>query len=129
MFDDLTDKNIDLYMMKMYENPQCADLDEYNDDMKTFKYIKRLLNRYENTGELKDRLILNHLNLICNVFTPPVATRILFFKIDQPFWSTLKTFMIFLSAMPDTLPLIRGKIIKSSDIAVNFDVANKLRKI
>jgi len=129
MFDDLTDKNIELYMMKMYENPQCADLDEYNDDMKTFKYIKRLLNRYENTGELKDRLILNHLNLICNVFTPPVAARILFFKIELPFWSTLKTFLIFLSAMPDIIPSVRGELIRSSDIAVNFDVANKLREI
>ena len=129
MFEDLTDKNIDLYMMKMYSNPQCADLDEYYDDVKTFKYIKRLLNRYESTGELKERLILNHLNLICNVFTPPVAARLLFFKIEQPFWSTLKTFLVFLSAMPDRIPMVRGKDILSSDISINFDVANKLREI
>ena len=129
MFEDLTDKNIDLYMMKMYDNPQCVDLNEYYDDVKTFKYIKRLLNRYESTGELKERLILNHLNLICNVFTPPVAARLFFFKLEQPFWSTLKTFLIFLSVMPDRIPDIRGDTIISSDIPINFDVANKLREI
>ena len=80
MFDDLTDKNIELYMMKYYENPQCLDLEEYNDDIKRIKYIKRLFNRYENTGDLKERLILNHIIVLYNVYDIEVATRILFFK-------------------------------------------------
>ena len=129
MFEDLNDKNIDLYMMKAYENPHCVDMDEYYDDVKTFKYLKRLLNRYEKTGELKERLILNHLHLLYNVFGVTAATRILFFKIDDEFWSTLSTFLIYLNFMPDRVDGIRGETILASDISVNFDVANRLREI
>ena len=129
MFEDLNDKNIDLYMMKAYENPHCVDMDEYYDDVKTFKYLKRLLNRYEKTGELKERLILNHLHLLYNVFGVTAATRILFFKIDEEFWSTLSTFLIYLNFMPDRVDGIRGETILASDISVNFDVANRLREI
>jgi len=129
MFDDLTDKNIDLYMMKHYDNPQCADLEEYNDDIKRIKYLKRLFNRYENTGDLKERLILNHIVVLYNVFDVGSATKILFFKIDSSLWSILKTFLIFLGYMPDRIEGIRGNIILSSDIPINFDVANYLREI
>lgn len=129
MFEVLNDKNIDLYMMKAYENPHCVDMDEYYDDVKTFKYLKRLLNRYEKTGELKERLILNHLHLLYNVFGVTAATRILFFKIDEEFWSTLSTFLIYLNFMPDRVDGIRGETILASDILVNFDVANRLREI
>ena len=129
MFEVLNDKNIDLYMMKAYENPHCVDMDEYYDDVKTFKYLKRLLNRYEKTGELKERLILNHLHLLYNVFGVTAATRILFFKIDEEFWSTLSTFLIYLNFMPDRVEGIRGETILASDISVNFDVANRLREI
>ena len=129
MFEVLNDKNIDLYMMKAYENPHCVDMDEYYDDVKTFKYLKRLLNRYEKTGELKERLILNHLQLLYNVFGVTAATRILFFKIDEEFWSTLSTFLIYLNFMPDRVDGIRGETILASDISVNFDVANRLREI
>tara|TARA_Y100000817_G_scaffold27226_1_gene19260 strand:+ start:274 stop:663 length:390 start_codon:yes stop_codon:yes gene_type:complete len=129
MFEVLNDKNIDLYMMKAYENPHCVDMDEYYDDVKTFKYLKRLLNRYEKTGELKERLILNHLHLLYNVFGVTAATRILFFKIDEEFWSTLSTFLIYLNFMPDRVDGIRGETILASDISVNFDVANRLREI
>ena len=129
MFDDLTDKNIDLYMMKAYENPQCMDVEEFHDDMKKIKYLKRLFNRYENTGDLKERLILNHIIVLYNVFGVDSATRILFFKIEKKFWSTLKTFLIFLNCMPDRINGIKGKDIISSDVPVNFDVANHLREI
>ena len=129
MFEDLTDKNIDLYMMKAYENPQCMDVEEFHDDMKKIKYLKRLFNRYENTGDLKERLILNHIIVLYNVFGVDSATRILFFKIEKKFWSTLKTFLIFLNFMPDRINGIKGKDIISSDISVNFDVANHLREI
>ena len=93
MFDDLTDKNIELYMMKYYENPQCLDLEEYNDDIKRIKYIKRLFNRYENTGDLKERLILNHIIILTNVFGVDASSTLLLYKIDQEYWPALKSFM------------------------------------
>ena len=129
MFDDLTDKNIDLYMMKYYENPQCLDLEEYNDDIKRIKYIKRLFNRYEKTGDLKERLLLNHIIVLYNVYEVEVATRILFFKIDPALWSILKTFLVFLGCMSDRVLGIKGETILNSDIPVNFDIANHLREI
>ena len=129
MFDDLTDKNIEMYMMKHYENPQCTDLEEYDDDIKRIKYIKRLFNRYENTGDLKERLILNHIIVLYNVFDISAATRILFFKIDPSLWSVLKTFLVFLGYMPEHVEGIDGEDILNSNIPVNFDVVNYLRKI
>jgi hypothetical protein len=129
MFDDLTDKNIELYMMKYYENPQCLDLEEYNDDIKRIKYIKRLFNRYENTGDLKERLILNHIIVLYNVYDIEVATRILFFKIDSSLWSILKTFLVFLRCMPERIKGIKGETILDSNIPINFDIANHLREI
>ena len=129
MFDDLTDKNIDMYAMKVYENPQCLDIEEYYDDIKRIKYIKRLFNRYENTGDLKERLILNHVIVLYNVFGGEPANRILFFKIEKNFWPILKTFLTFLIYMPDRILGIKGNDILSSDIPINFDVANHLREI
>ena len=129
MFDDLTDKKIDMYLMKPYDNPHCLDIEEFYDDMKRVKYIKRLFNRYENTGDLKERLILNHIIVLYNVFGVGPATRILFFKIEKDFWPILKTFLVFLNYMPDRVLGIRGDDIISSDIGINFDVANHLREI
>ena len=129
MFEDLTDKNIDMYLMKAYDNPHCLDIEEFYDDMKRVKYIKRLFNRYENTGDLKERLILNHIIVLYNVFGVGPATRILFFKIEKDFWPILKTFLVFLNYMPDRVLGIRGDDIISSDIGINFDVANHLREI
>ena len=129
MFEDLTDKNIDMYLMKEYYNPQCLDIEEFYDYMIRVKYIKRLFNRYENTGDLKERLILNHIIVLYNVFGVGPATRILFFKIEKDFWPILKTFLVFLNYMPDRVLGIRGDDIISSDIGINFDVANHLREI
>ena len=128
-FDDLTDNNIEMYMMKMHDNPQCIDMEEYNRDIKRIKYIKRLLNRYDTTGELKERLILNHIIVLYNVFGP-AATRILYFKIDESSWSVLKTFLVFLGYQPpDRIEGIDGRTIRDTDISINFDVANRLREI
>jgi len=129
MFDDLTDKNIDMYMMKYYDNPQCVDLEEYNDDIKRIKYIKRLFNRYEKTGDLKERLILNHIIVLYNVYEIEVATRILFFRIDSSLWSVMKTFLVFLGCMPERVDGIRGVNILNSNISINVDIANHLREI
>lgn len=129
MFENLTEDNVILYAMKHYENPQCLSEQDFTNDLKILKYVKRLLNRYSRTGVIKERLMLNHLIMLGNVFPVPVLTRILFLKIPIEYWSALKTFLIFLKYMPDTIEQINGKIIMSSDIKVDLEIAKKLRNI
>ena len=129
MFEDLNDDNFLLYAMKFYENPQCLSESDFNNDLKILKYVKRLLNRYERTQVLKERLMLNHLIMLGNVFTVKVIVRILFLKIPVQYWSELKTFLIFLNYMPEKIESINGRSIISSDIQINLDIANKLREI
>ena len=129
MFEDLNDDNFLLYAMKFYENPQCLSESDFNNDLKILKYVKRLLNRYERTQVLKERLMLNHLIMLGNVFPVKVLVRILFLKITVQYWSELKTFLIFLNYMPEKIESINGRSIISSDIQINLDIANKLREI
>ena len=128
MFEDLNKDNFILYAMKYYENPQCLSEQDFHDDLKIIKYLKRLLNRYHLGGELKERLILNHLITLGNVFPPEVLTRILFLKISQKYWTYLKTFLIHLEYMPEQISSINGEKIISSDIRVNLEIAKKLRE-
>jgi hypothetical protein len=117
-----------LYAAKCYDTPNCI-LSEFDEDYKKFRYIKRLLNRYRISGKIKERLLLNHINLIQNVFGVEASTRILFLRIDQRDWSALKTLLIFVSAMPKIVKGIRGKDIISSDIPLDPNLVNTLRKI
>ena len=126
-FDDLTDANFLMFAMKEYTNQQCTNIDEFYDDLKKIKYIKRLINRFLESGKLKEILILNHLIVFYNVFDNKAATRLLFFKIEEKYWSVLKTFLIYLSMMPETVKGIRGKDIISSDIQLNQEVIDTLR--
>ena len=126
-FDDLTDANFLMFAMKEYTNQQCTNIDEFYDDLKKIKYIKRLINRFLESGKLKEILILNHLVVFYNVFDNKAATRLLFFKIEEKYWSVLKTFLIYLSMMPETVKGIRGEDIISSDIQLNQEVIDKLR--
>jgi len=126
-FDDLTDANFLMFAMKEYTNQQCTNIDEFYDDLKKIKYIKRLINRFLESGKLKEILILNHLIVFYNVFDNKAATRLLFFKIEEKYWSVLKTFLIYLSMMPETVKGIRGEDIISSDIQLNQEVIDKLR--
>ena len=127
IFDDLTDANFLMFAMKEYTNQQCTNIDEFYDDLKKIKYIKRLINRFLESGKLKEILILNHLIVFYNVFDNKAATRLLFFKIEDKYWSVLKTFLIYLSMMPETVKGIRGEDIISSDIQLNEEVIDKLR--
>ncbi len=99
--DKLNDKTFLLYAIKQYNNPQCCDLDEFNEDINRIKYIKRLLRRYDKTGELRERLILNHIIILGNLFSPKVASRLLMFKIEEELHSYLKTFLLFLDFIPE----------------------------
>jgi len=96
MFEKLTEDNLYLFAAKHYYNPTFSDIEEFNEDLNRFKYIKRLLNRYIENGELADRLILNHLIVVFNVFGIEAALKILEFKMDEKHWPILKPFLIFL---------------------------------
>ena len=128
-FDDLNEGTFLMYSMKEYNNIQCVDIEEYYDDLKKIKYIKRLFNIYKNDGQLKERLILNHLITWYNVFSTQAGTRILFYKIEEHFWPMLKTFLIFLERMPDKIESIRGKTILSTDIKLDDGIVTRLRTI
>ena len=128
-FDDLNDDNFLMFAMREYNNMQCTDIEEFYDDLKKIKYIKRLFNSYRNNGQLKERLILNHLIIFYNVFTLQAGTRILFYKIEKDFWSILKTFLIYLDRMPDKIDSIRGEIILTSDIQLDEGIITRLRSI
>ncbi len=128
-FDDLNEGNFLMFSMKEYNNIQCIDIEEFYDDLKKIKYIKRLFNIYLNDGQLKDRLILNHLFVFYNVFPIQAGTRILFYKIEEQFWPMLKTFLIFLDRMPDKIESIRGKIILATDIKLDEGIVTRLRTI
>ena len=128
-FDDLNEKNFLLYAMKEYNNPQCVDVDEFNDDLKKIKYIKRLLNQYISEGILKERLLLNHIIVFFNVFTTKAATRILFYKMEEEFWPMLKTFLFYLKYLPeDKIESINGREIIVTDILMDQGIIDSLRQ-
>ena len=129
IFDDLNDDNFLMYAMREYNNMQCTDIEEFYDDLKKIKYIKRLFNVYKNNGQLKERLILNHFIIFYNVFTVQAGTRILFYKIEKDFWPMLKTFLIYLDRMPDKVDSIRGEVILASDIKLDDGIISRLRSI
>lgn len=128
-FDDVNDDNFIIFAMKFYENPQCLSEKDFHNDLKILKYIKRLLNRYKKTGEIKTRLMLNHLIMLGNVFPIEILVRILFLKIPCDYWKELKTFLIFLKYMPEKVGSVNGKYIMSSDIEIDFKIVEDLRKI
>tara|TARA_B100000287_G_scaffold431940_1_gene490207 strand:+ start:621 stop:1037 length:417 start_codon:yes stop_codon:yes gene_type:complete len=128
-FDDLNEKNFLLFAMKEYDNPQCVEVEEFNDDLRRIKYIKRLFNQYHTENILKERLILNHIIVFYNVFSVQAATRILFYKIDEEFWPMLKTFLLYLSYMPkDKIESIMGKEIRVTDIPMDQGIIDRLRE-
>ena len=108
MFDDLNENNFLIYAMKSYTSPHCI-MSEFEGDFKRTKYLKKLFRRFKVNGELKERLILNHLILLYNVFNVESATRILFYKIDERDYDILKTFLIYLNYMPQKIKGINGK--------------------
>jgi hypothetical protein len=127
-FDDLNNDNIMMYAMKAYDRPNCI-MSEFKDDMKRFNYLKRLFLRYRKIGELREQLVLNHLVVLYNVFGPEVTSRMLFFKMSKDDYPALKTYLLFLSIMPDKIRGIKGHDIISSDIPVDKRIADILREI
>ena len=127
-FDDLNNDNIMMYAMKAYDKPDCI-MSEFKDDMKRFNYLKRLFRRYRKVDELREQLVLNHLVVLYNVFGPEVTSRMLFFKMSKDDYPALKTYLLFLSIMPEKIRGIKGHDIISSDIPVDKRIADILREI
>ena len=126
MFDVINDDNFFLYAAKNYDNPSCTGLDDFYEDLNHIKYIKRLFNRYENKGELKDGLITNHLLTLYNIFGNSTTT-ILFFKLEEYYWSLLKTFLVGLNRLPDAVHGLEQGEINTVDIPLNQEVVKRLR--
>jgi hypothetical protein len=101
IFNELNEENFLLFAIKHYENPQAVTKEDFDKDLQHFKYIKRLLKKYKNTGELKAHLLLNHFIILYNIFSD-AATPMLFYKIEKDLWSTVKTFVLFLNKLPET---------------------------
>lgn len=121
----LNDDNFLLYAMHHYDNTQCHSIEEFEDDLKRFLYIKKLFSRYKNNDELRERLILNHIIVLYNVFGDAV-TNMLFFKIEKEYWSMLTTFLVYLNRMPDS---VEEHGIKTSDINLDQKIVSALRNI
>lgn len=128
MIDDLNDETFMIYAVKAYESPNCI-MSEFEGDLKRTKYLKRLLRRYKVTKTLKERLILNHIILLNNVFGAEATSRILFYKVDEKDYDVLKTFLLYLNLLPESLKSINGKVIVVDEIPVDMNVANILRNL
>jgi hypothetical protein len=128
MFDDLNEDNLVMYAAKNYTSPSCLQ-SEFEGDLKRTKYLKRLFRRYKATKVIKERLILNHIILLNNVFGPEATARILFFRIDEKDYDTLKTFLLFLNILPEEVKGIKGRNIKTDEISVDMNIAEVLRHI
>ena len=100
IFNELNEDSFLLFAIKHYENPQAVTKEDFDRDLNHFKYIKRLLKRYKNSGQLKTHLLLNHFIILYNIFGE-ATTPMLFFKIEKELWSAMKSFIVFLGRFPE----------------------------
>ena len=121
-FDELNEGNYMLFAIKFYHNPQAVTKDDFESDLKRIRYIKRLLKRYKNTGELKIHLILNHITILFNVFNE-AAVPLLFYNLEEELWPCIKSFLVFLNRIPE---YPRTKI---NDIEVDDDCLKQLNTV
>lgn len=130
MYEKLDDSNFIVFAAKHYDNAHCFDDVEFFDDLKRFKYLKKLFKKYRETGVVRERLILNHIIILYNIFGPTATTRMLFLKLPD-FHTELKTFLVFLNYMPEKIYNIgiKNETIISSDIALDEKLIQELRKI
>lgn len=130
MSERLDQSNFLLYAAKHYDNPQCFDTIEFYEDLKKFKYIKRLINRYIDAGELKERLILNHIVVLFNLFGVYPTIRMLFLKCEG-LESYLVPFLIALNSLPERIENIgvTNKTIITSNVVLDSKIVDALRKI
>jgi len=123
---ELTQDTFLLYAAQHYNNTTCISLKEFESDLKRFKYIKRLLKRYKKNGVLSERLILNHLILLHNVFSDALIP-MLFMKFEPEYWSEVKTFLVFLNYLPEQYQI--NKSVNETDVPLEGQIIQRLRKI
>ena len=125
MTEKLTENNFLLFAMHHYDNPQCHSVVEFEEDMKRFLYLKKLFTRYSQNEELRERLILNHIIVLYNIFGD-AATTMLFYKLEEKYWRSLVTFLVYLDRMPEEISQYG---IKLSEVELDETVIKALRKI
>ncbi len=130
MYETLTEKNFLLYCAKAYENPACHSMDEFLEDIKRIKYIRKAATRYETTQELKERLVLNHVTILLNVFGPVALPRILFFKLRDNL-EFIKPFLLLLNVLPPKVYNLgkEKQTIDTDDISIDLEIVRRLREI
>lgn len=120
LFDELNNDNFELYAAKHYRNSACIDVQEFYDDIARFKYVVRLLRKYRDSGKLQERLILNHIITIYNVFEIAAANRMIFHRVDINLWPALKTFLLYLNYLPENV---------YQNINIDLNIAKKLKDL
>ena len=120
LFEKLTDENFTMFAMQCYDSPQCTSMEEFMEDLRRFRYLKRLLRRYYKNGELRERLILNHLIVIFNIFGFDNSVKMLEFKIEESYWPVLKTCLIYMEYVKEDWKV---------NIPVDMEVAGVLREL
>lgn len=129
MYETLTESNFLLFCAKHYDSRFCSSTEEFLEDLSRIKYLKKLITRYKNDGDLKDRLILNHIIVLNNVFGPINACRILYLKLKTEF-QYIKPFLVFLNMLPEHLYYIGDEdIIDMNNISMDVKIIEALRKI
>ena len=128
MVENLDNDTFLSYAAKYYISPHFIE-NEFFIDLKRIKYIKRLIQRYRNTGEIKERLVLNHIIMLYNVFETYACTKLLFFKLNPEDYSTVKTFLLYLGYMPDIIININNKNIFSTSIPINEEIHTILEQL
>jgi len=121
LFDKITAKNFQAYAMKHYDDPQCESVEDFQEDLRRFRYLKRLLHRYHTNGEMRERLMLNHLICLFNVFGYDPCMRMLDFKIkDDRYWTSIKTMLLYLGYIDEAW---------QTDIKIDEPLASRLREL
>ncbi|HCY82172.1 MAG TPA: hypothetical protein DHV22_11490 [Xanthomarina gelatinilytica] len=120
LFNELNNANFELYAAKHYVNHQCLSPEEFYEDLARFKYVVRLLRRYRESGNIQERLLLNHIITIYNVFEIPAANRMMFHRVDIDLWPALKTFLVYLNFLPENL---------HRNINIDLYIAKKLKDL
>ena len=121
LFDKITAKNFQAYAMKHYDDPQCESVEDFQEDLRRFRYLKRLLHRYHTNGEMRERLMLNHLICLFNVFGYDPCMRMLDFKIkDDRYWTSIKTMLLYLGYIKESW---------KTDIKIDEPLASRLREL
>ena len=120
LFDELTEDNFVLFASRYYDNPQCMSIEEFYHDLNRFKYLKRLLKRYVQNDDLQERLILNHIVVIYNVFGIDPANKMMFYKMDEEYWVILKPFLVYLNYLKEDVLV---------EVPLDNKVIERLRKL